>query len=140
VTHLALQSGLSQPVFAAVVAALVTVALGALITALRYVFGVELLTTDDVDRMIADEKAIHQDDVDAIFERLDRLEDLLMGGEYQIDDGMLELVELNADSIEDHDERIDGVERIQLKIRRRQREHSGGDSVADSDDETPPPE
>lgn len=142
-----LQSGLSPSVVAAVTAAFVTALLGALATTLRYVFDVQLVTSDEVEDKIESATGNFHDDLDDIIgrlddhsEHLDRLEDLLMGGEYQISDGMLELIEVNADEIEDHDERIDGVERIQLKIRRRQRESSGGEMVAEAEDVNPPPD
>lgn len=141
-----LQFGSAQTI-AAVTAAVVTALIGLLLTTLRYVFDVQLTTEGDVRRMIAEVNASRQDDFDEIIRRLDdhkealeNLEQLIMGGEYQVSDGMLELVEINAEDIEDHDERIDGVERIQLKIRRRQREHTGGENVADPEDVDPPPE
>lgn len=136
----------SEPVLAAIIAAFVTLFLGALASALRYVFGVRLATTELVDEKIATANRERQTDFDAIIERLDEhgeqlseIEDLIMGGEYQVSDGMLEIVEANREVSEDHESRIEGVERIQLKIRRRQREHSGGDPVARNEDLDPPP-
>lgn len=136
----------SEPVLAAIIAAVVTLFLSALASAVRYVFGVRLVTTDRVDEKIATANRQRQTDFDAIIERLDEhgeklseIESLIMGGEYQVSDGMLEIVEANRDVSEDHESRIKGVERIQLKIRRRQREHSGGEPVARGEDVDPPP-
>jgi erythromycin esterase-like protein len=122
-------------VAAAIVATLITFAIGGPIAALRYTFGVRLVTEPQVDDRIADAVESLQDQDERIIERLDehgktldRVEALVVGGEYQINDGMLELIETNQDELEDQDERITDVERIQLKIRRRQEEpDDGGD-------------
>jgi erythromycin esterase-like protein len=119
---------LSNPsVVAAIVAACITAAIGAIIAALRYVFGVELVTEPEVDDRIADAVDSLQEQDNEIINRLDkhgetldRVEALVVGGEYHINDGMLELIETNADELDDQGERITDVERIQLKIRRRQ--------------------
>lgn len=130
---------------AAFTAAIVTAAIGLVLTALRYVFDVQLATQSDVDEKIEAANADRQDDFDEILTRLDEhkevltdLEELIMGSEYQVSDGMLELVEINAEEIESHDERIDGVERIQLKIRRRQA--AEGEHIAGPEDLDPPPD
>lgn len=137
----------SPQIVAAVTAALVTTLIGALLTTLRYVFDVQLMTEADVEAKIAAKNNQRQQDFDTIIKRLDSqsealssLEELIMGGEYQVSDGMLELTQINADDIAEHEERIDGVERIQLKIRRRQQEHTGGQDVADPEDVNPPPD
>lgn len=137
----------SPEVIAAVTAAVVTILIGGLLTTLRYVFDVQLMTEADVEAKIAAANSQRQQDFDTIIERLDsqskalaNLEELIMGGEYQVSDGMLELTQVNAEDIAEHEERIDGVERIQLKIRRRQEEHTGGEDVAGPEDINPPPD
>lgn len=123
------QIGVSPTVAAAIIATLITVGIGGLVAAVRYVFDVQLVTEPEVDRRVVDavESLQEQDEeiaktLDEHGDKLDRLEELVLGGEYQISDGMLELIELNAEDIDDHEGRITDVERIQLKIRRRQAE------------------
>jgi hypothetical protein len=125
----------------AIVAALVTLLLGGLATVFRYIFNIELITEKKVDEKIQAANAERQNDFDRISEKLDNQEtqlqeirDLIMGGEYQVSDGMLEIVEMNRKDVEEHEERIEGVERVQLKIRRRQRDHSGEEPVEHSED------
>lgn len=109
-------------VTAAIVAGVTVFILSGLSSVARYTFGIEIPTHREVDNKIevADEELEEGfdeicDKLDENTEQLNKLEDLILGSEYQVDDGMLELVE-------GHEERIEGVERIQLRIRRRQGE------------------
>lgn len=130
----------------AVVAAIVTIVLGGGITALRYTFNVRFVTERDMREQVdaVDEKSDERygDVIERLDEHSNKIEevrDLIMGAEYQVNGGMLELVTKTEEDVEDYGDRIDGVERIQLKIRRRQREHSGGEPVAWGEDTDPPP-
>lgn len=131
----------------AVVAALVTIILTGGVSILRYIFDIQLITKGEVNEQIEDADRKLEEQIDEIIYKLEEhsnqlseIEKLIMGGEYQISDGMLELVEMNEEEIEDHESRIEGVERIQLKIRRRQQEHTGGEPVARKEDVDPPPD
>lgn len=135
----------SPEVTAALIAAVVTVILGAAATVFRYVFGVSLVTEDQLKDLIDDEVDSVDAETGQIMESLDRqgeqlndIEELILGGEYQVTDGMLTLVQQNVEDIEDHGSRIDSVERIQLKIRRRQAEQADDDvdiEMIDAEDE-----
>lgn len=141
--HLLTMSLLQEP---AVIAAIVTVVLTGAMSAIRYAFNIQFLRIGQVEEKIEESDKEIGTKFDELGERLDKqneqlsnIEDLILGGEYQVSDGMLELVEVNNEDIEDHEDRIEGVERIQLKIRRRQKEHSGGEPVAHGEDLEPPP-
>lgn len=131
----------------AIISTVVTVTITGLIAAGRYLFDLQLITRPDLEERIAeaqkgtderDEKIMHT--LEEHTRKLDNIETLIMGSEYQVSDGMLEIVERSEEELEDHDSRIEGVERIQLKIRRRQKEHSGGEPVAREEDVDPPPD
>jgi len=121
----------SEPVFTALVAGSVTVILGTLVSVWRYVFGVQLATKTEVEQKIAQSQQIPAENNEIIAaldehgNQLDEIEDLILGGEYQVDDGMLEVVRKNVDDIDEHGDRIDSIERIQLKIRRREDDNLG---------------
>jgi hypothetical protein len=131
----------SEPaVAAAIVATVITFGIGGAVAALRYTFGVQLVTRPEVEKQISDAvKSLNDQDKEIIErldehgEKLDRVEALVVGGEYEINDGMLELIETNADDIDDQGERITDVERIQLKIRRRQSKEDIGEGGIDGD-------
>jgi hypothetical protein len=123
----------SAPLTAALVSVFVTVLIGGSLTVIRFVFGVELLTTRDIEKRDAE----IMDTLDDHTERLEEIETLIMGGEYQISDGMLEVVHDTSDDVDDHEKRIEGIERIQLKIRRRQQ--GDDEPIARGEDIDPPP-
>lgn len=133
----------TEVLVSATVATLVAVLIGGSITAARYVFGVELVTKPQLeDQLEANVEAREAQDerfekqFDEINEQLRELRELIMGSEFQVSDGMLEIVEMNRESIDEHGERISDVERIQLKIRRRQEhDHDGPEEPGPQEDE-----
>lgn len=112
---------------AAIVASIVSITFGSLVAGLRYIFGIQLATKNDVDKKIAGSEIGAEDKFNEIYTRLDKtgeklehIEELIMGSEYQVSEGMLEVVLMNRDYLEDHKDRIKRIEHIQIKIRRKQ--------------------
>lgn len=114
-------------VIAAVAGAVTTAALTVLVAVFRYVFSSALVTQAEVNRIEEDHRKRDEKIIERLEDRadhLDEIEELILGSEYQVSDGMLEVVQSNESDVR-------SVERIQLQIQRRQEEHTGGEDMVD---------
>jgi hypothetical protein len=127
----------SPAVIAGLAGAVTTAALTVLVAVFRYVFSPTLVTQAEVNRIEEDHRERDAEIMECLEDRadqLDEIEELILGSEYQVSDGMLEVVQANESDIR-------GVERIQLRIQRRQHEHTGGEDMVDKsagDEDLPP--
>lgn len=115
-----------------VIAAAVAIAIGGIITAARYVFGVELLTKGQADNRLdgkfdslETQLGEISTELESHHEQLDEIERLVVGGEYGVNKGMVEAVKQNADDISQNGDRIDELADDIREIRRNQRMKAG---------------
>lgn len=117
----------SPALIAGLAGAVTTAALTVLVVVFRYVFSPALVTQAEVNRIDEARRERDEEIIECLEDRadhLDEIEELILGSEYQVSDGMLEVVQANESDVR-------GVERIQLRIQRRQEEHTGGEDMVD---------
>jgi len=117
-----------------VAAALVTVALGVIGAAARYVFNVRLVRESYVEDEYGPRFDTIETRLDEISDRLDeqadqlaQLESLVIGNEYNPNGGLVELIEENSNLSAENEERIEALER-DLEVEHRTNNSDDDDS------------